>query len=138
LTPKRGKWCCWCCSCQRYLPIEVFRSNPNNRSGVDSWCWPCHARAVRAWRAKNGPEYNAKRRREYREKHPLPTRYCAVCDRPMMRPANVVVCGEECRRERKRAAAATSSEGQRRAKHCLWLHRRVASLTTRAYDLPDG
>src|SRR5215208_819293 len=98
MTPKTGKWCC---SCQRYLPVEVFRSNPNNRSGVDSWCRPCHARAVRAWRAKNGPEYNAQRRGEYREANPLPTRPCAICGKLMTKRPNALVCGEECRRQRK-------------------------------------
>ena len=94
----------WCCGCRRWLPIEAFRPNPNNRNGIDSWCKPCHAEAVRKWREKN-PEaveaYNAARRREYREANPLTTRACAVCEKPMTRPGNVLVCGEDCRRQRK-------------------------------------
>ena len=91
----------WCCSCQQWLPVEAFRPNPNNLNGIDSWCKPCHAEAVREWRAKNGAEYNAKRRREYREANPLSTRPCVVCGRSMTKPANTLVCGEECRRQRK-------------------------------------
>jgi hypothetical protein len=53
------------------------------------------------WREKNGAEYNARRRREYREANPLSTRPCVVCGRPMTRPANTLVCGKECRRQRK-------------------------------------
>jgi hypothetical protein len=97
-TPIRGKWCC---SCRQWLTVEAFRPNPNNRNGIDSWCRPCHAKAVREWRAKNGVEYNAKRRREYRQAHPLATRPCVVCGKPMTRPANVLVCSRECRRKRK-------------------------------------
>jgi 5-methylcytosine-specific restriction endonuclease McrA len=97
-SPIKGKWCC---SCRQWLTVEAFRPNPNNRNGIDSWCRPCHAKAVREWRVKNGVKYNAKRRREYREAYPLVTRPCVVCGKPMRRPANVLVCGHECRRQRK-------------------------------------
>jgi hypothetical protein len=108
VTAIKGKWCC---SCREWLPIDAFRPNPNNRNGIDSWCRPCHAKAVREWRAKNGVEYNAKRRREYREAHPLARRLCAVCGEPMVRPANVIVCGDECRRQRKRERDRTRRAG---------------------------
>ena len=91
----------WCCSCRQWLPVEAFRPNPNNRNGIDSWCRACHADAVRNWREKNGAEYNARRRREYREANPLTTRPCAVCGRPMTKSANTLVCGAVCRRQRK-------------------------------------
>lgn len=110
LTAKTGKWCC---SCQQYLPIEAFRPNPNNRNGIDSWCRPCHADAVRAWRARNGAEYNERRRQRYGDEHPLTTRPCAVCGEPMARPANVLVCGQECRRQRKREQRRTLASRDR-------------------------
>jgi hypothetical protein len=102
LSSRRDKWCC---SCQQWLPIEAFTANPNNRNRIDSWCRPFHAEAAREWRVKNRnyvEAYNAKRRVEYRGDHPLATRPCAVCKRPMTRPANVLVCSSECRRQRKR------------------------------------
>ena len=108
LSAKRGKWCR---SCRQWLPLEAFRPNPNNRNGIDSWCRPCHAKAVREWRAKNGPEYNARRRREYRDAHPLQKRPCVVCGKAMTKRPDALVCGKECRRQRKieqrRAARAS-------------------------------
>lgn len=59
---------------------------------------------MREWRAKNPDyleRYNADRRAEYREANPPATRPCAVCGRPMLKPANTLVCGKECRRQRK-------------------------------------
>jgi len=94
----------WCCRCRQWLPLEAFRPNPNLRSGIDSWCRPCHANAVREWRERN-PEYiaalNERRRREYREAHPRPTRPCVVCGRDFSGRPDALVCGEECRRQRK-------------------------------------
>lgn len=102
----KGKWCC---GCRKWRPIEDFRPNPNNSNGIDSWCRPCHAQAVREWRERN-PDYiaamNAKRRQEYREAHPLPTRPCVVCGKPFIGRVDALVCGEECRRQRKREQRA--------------------------------
>lgn len=64
----------------------------------------CHAAAVREWRDKN-PEavaqYNERRREEYRAAHPPRERPCVVCGRSMTKRPNALVCGEECRRQRK-------------------------------------
>jgi hypothetical protein len=93
----------WCCRCRQWLSLEAFRPRAEPTS-VESWCRDCHAKANREWRAKN-PEhverYNAERRAEYRKANPLTTRPCVVCGRPMTRPANALVCGEDCRRQRK-------------------------------------
>ena len=82
-SPITGKWCC---SCRQWLPVDAFRPNSNTTNGLDSWCRSCHAEAVRQWRAKNPDyleRYNARRRAEYRDEHPLTTRPCVVCGRPM-------------------------------------------------------
>ena len=94
----------WCCKCRQWLPAEHFRENPNLRGGLDSWCRACHAQAVREWRERNPEhivEYNGRRRREYRDAHPLTTRPCAVCGKSMTKRPDALVCGEECRRLRK-------------------------------------
>ena len=94
----------WCCRCQQWLSPEAFRLNPNNSSGLDSWCRACRAEAVREWRAKNRDyleTYNERRRAEYRAEHPLPTRPCAVCGRLMTKRPNALVCDERCRNQRK-------------------------------------
>jgi hypothetical protein len=97
----RGKWCC---GCQKWLPAEGFRPNTRYRNGLSSWCIRCHAEAVKDWREKN-PEaverYNAERRREYREAHPLTTRPCVVCGEPFSGRPDALVCGQKCRRQRK-------------------------------------
>jgi hypothetical protein len=97
----RGKWCC---SCRSWLPAEAFRPSHRYRGGLDSWCKSCHAKAVAEWRAKN-PEhierYNAVRRREYREAHPLPSRPCIVCGEAFSGRPDALVCSEGCRRRRK-------------------------------------
>jgi hypothetical protein len=97
----RGKWCC---SCRSWLPAEAFRPSHRYRGGLDSWCKGCHARAVRDWRDKN-PEaverYNAERRAEYRAAHPRPLRPCAVCGQLFEGRPDALVCGEQCRCERK-------------------------------------
>jgi hypothetical protein len=93
----------WCCRCQRFLPVESFRPNPDVVGGVDSWCRPCHAEATREWRAKNREyvdNYNEERRREYREAHPLPTRPCVVCGEPFTGRRDALVCSERCRNRR--------------------------------------
>jgi hypothetical protein len=59
---------------------------------------------VRKWRKRN-PEYiaalNKKRREEYRASHPPRERPCVVCGRPMTKRPNAIVCGLDCRRQRK-------------------------------------
>jgi predicted nucleic acid-binding Zn ribbon protein len=99
-------------------------SNPNLRSGLDSWCRRCHAEAVREWRLKN-PEhverYDAQRRAEYRAEHPLPTRPCVVCGMPFAGRPDALVCGEDCRRlrkiEQRRALRETAGRARRDALH---------------------
>jgi hypothetical protein len=44
--------------------------------------------------------YNAERRRDYREAHPLPTRPCVVCGKLTTKRPNALVCSAECRRLR--------------------------------------
>jgi len=93
----------WCCRCRQWLPLEDFRPRLN-LGGVESWCRRCHADANRRWREKNSnavDAYNARRRAEYREAHPLPTRRCIVCRKEMTKRPNALVCGRECRRQRK-------------------------------------
>jgi hypothetical protein len=97
----RGKWCC---SCRSWLPVEAFRPSHRYRGGLDTWCKACHAQANRDWRERN-PEavaaYNAARRREYREAHPLPSRPCVVCGEPFNGRPDALVCDPECRQQRK-------------------------------------
>jgi hypothetical protein len=93
----------WCPSCRRWLRVEAFRPNPNLRDGIDSWYRACHAQANRDWREKNPDAvaaYNAERRRDYREAHPLPTRPCVVCGKLTTKRPNALVCSAECRRLR--------------------------------------
>jgi len=40
-----------CAKCRQWLHVREFRANPALRSGLDSWCRPCHRAATRAWRA---------------------------------------------------------------------------------------
>ena len=94
----------WCCKCRQWLLADHFRPNSNLRGGLDSWCRACHAQAVREWRERNAEhiaEYNARRRWEYREAHPLQTRPCIVCGGPMTKRPEELVCSGECRRMRK-------------------------------------
>jgi hypothetical protein len=81
-----------------YAPVvEVFlmdRPEPVRLSQVETHRDPEYPWALLL------PEMKGERV-EYRAEHPLSTRPCAICKRPMTRPANVVVCGDECRRERK-------------------------------------
>jgi hypothetical protein len=94
----------WCCACRSWLPAEAFRANSQYNTGYDPWCKACHAKATREWRARN-PEhlerYNADRRREYREAHPLPTRPCVVCGKSFSGRPDALVCRPECRQQRK-------------------------------------
>jgi predicted nucleic acid-binding Zn ribbon protein len=86
------------------LPAEAFRRNPRNRDGLDSWCRRCHAEATREWRAANPEhiaEYNERRRAEYAAEHPRTSRPCIVCGKPFSKRADALVCGEDCRKQRK-------------------------------------
>jgi len=38
---------------------------------------------------------------EYREAHPLPSRPCVVCGKPFSGRPDALVCGPECRQQRK-------------------------------------
>jgi predicted nucleic acid-binding Zn ribbon protein len=101
VTPITGKWCC---RCRRWLPADAFLPDSRLLSGLNSWCRSCHADANREWREKY-PEhvelYNAKRRAEYRAAHPRKLRPCVVCGEPFTSRPNALVCGENCRRQRK-------------------------------------
>jgi hypothetical protein len=77
--------------------------------GRSSRCRGCHREATRDWWERNRDEINAARRKEYREKHPLPVRRCIVCGKSFNKRPNALVCGERCRNRRKyeqRRAAA--------------------------------
>jgi hypothetical protein len=94
----------WCTACAQWLPLERFGPNPELRSGYSSWCRRCHAEKTRQWREANPEylaEYNARRRIEYREAHPLPTRACVVCGELFTKRADALVCSERCRNRRK-------------------------------------
>jgi hypothetical protein len=41
-----------CACCRQFLPLETFSPKALARSGLDSWCRPCRAENLRAWRAK--------------------------------------------------------------------------------------
>ena len=101
MKTRTGKWCP---SCKQWLTVKDFRPNPDLRHGIDSWCRECHKNAMREWRARNREyidAYNAQRRAEYRAEHPLPTRPCVVCGESFTGRPNALVCGPECRRQRK-------------------------------------
>jgi hypothetical protein len=51
-----------CAKCRERLPLSDFRANARVRSGLDSWCIPCHRVATRESRAKHRVKYNAARR----------------------------------------------------------------------------
>jgi hypothetical protein len=94
----------WCTSCQEWLALERFGPREELRSGLDSWCRCCRADRTRQWRDANPEylaEYNARRRGEYRDAHPVPTRACVVCGRLHSRQPKALVCSEACRNRRK-------------------------------------
>jgi hypothetical protein len=41
-----------CTRCSQTLPLDSFAPKPKLSSGFDSWCRPCRAENLRAWRAK--------------------------------------------------------------------------------------
>jgi hypothetical protein len=93
-----------CTRCHRWKPLEAFHPNPRLRTGLQSWCKECQLEATRQWRAENREyieNYNATRRAAYRAEHPLEERTCVVCGRPFTKRPDALVCGEECRRQRK-------------------------------------
>jgi hypothetical protein len=95
----------WCCGCQTWKQPEDFPPNVRMRNGLASHCRACNSRAAKRWREKNRDyvqQRNAERRAEYREAHPLPTRPCAVCEKPFTGRPDALVCSKDCRRERKR------------------------------------
>jgi hypothetical protein len=91
----------FCRNCSSWLPLESFPPNERMHFGRHSWCRDCAREATRDWRRRNRKQINEQRRREYREAHPLQTRPCVVCGRPMTKPTNTLVCGEDCRRQRR-------------------------------------
>jgi hypothetical protein len=100
-----------CSNCSRWLPLEEFPANRRMHLGVSSHCRRCQRAATKDWRNRSRERINAERREEYRREHPLPSRQCVVCGRPFTKRPDALVCGEECRRERKREQRA----GHRRA-----------------------
>jgi hypothetical protein len=88
----------WCCSCLDWRPAEEFRDE------VVGKCKKCVSAAARAWRELNPEavaEYNERRRIEYRDAHPLPTRPCAVCGELFSKRPDALVCSPACREKRK-------------------------------------
>jgi hypothetical protein len=101
LRANSGKWCT---ACQQWLPLERFGPRPDLRSGLDSWCRRCRTYRTRQWREANPEylrEYNERRRAEYRDAHPVPTRPCVVCGELHSRQPRALVCSERCRNRRK-------------------------------------
>jgi predicted nucleic acid-binding Zn ribbon protein len=90
-----------CPNCSDWLPLEAFSSNRRAHLGRSSWCRDCARAATRDWRERNRNQENAQRRQRYRDDHPLIERPCVVCGRPFAKRPDAIVCGEECRRERK-------------------------------------
>jgi predicted nucleic acid-binding Zn ribbon protein len=98
-----------CSSCSRILPLEEFPLNRRMHLGRSSHCRECARAATRDWRERNREAVNAERRTAYRAEHPLPERTCAVCGRSFTKRPDAVVCGEECRRQRKREQRKTAA-----------------------------
>jgi predicted nucleic acid-binding Zn ribbon protein len=71
-----------------------------------------------AWAGRRD-ELNARRRADYRAEHPLPTRPCVVCGENFSGRPDALVCGPECRRQRK-------LEQRRRYHSAKWSPGRIA------------
>lgn len=54
-----------CAQCKQWLHAREFRPMTHLRSGLDSWCRPCHRAANREWRAVNAVALNIRRRAAY-------------------------------------------------------------------------
>jgi predicted nucleic acid-binding Zn ribbon protein len=91
----------FCRNCSRWVSLEDFPLNRRMHLGRGSWCRECHRAANKDWRRRDRERVNAKRRAEYRAAHPRPTRACLVCGRDFSGRPDALVCGEECRRQRK-------------------------------------
>jgi hypothetical protein len=91
----------FCSKCGDWLPLEEFPRNRRMYLGVSSRCRECHREATRDWRERNRERVNAERRAAYREEHPRVERDCVQCGRPFEGRPDALVCGEDCRRERK-------------------------------------
>jgi predicted nucleic acid-binding Zn ribbon protein len=91
-----------CSKCGRWLPVEAFPLNRSAFRGRGSRCRECAREATRDWRTRNRERENAERRARYRREHPLPERPCVVCGSIFQGRPDAIVCGPECRRERKR------------------------------------
>jgi hypothetical protein len=90
-----------CARCDEWKPLDAFRPNRQNRTGLNSYRRVCARAATQDWRRRNREQIKAQRRREYREAHPLPTRSCSVCSQPFTGRPDRIVCGDECRERRK-------------------------------------
>lgn len=89
------------CSLLLVVSLEEFPRNRRAHMGRSSRCRECHRQAVRDWRERNRDRENAERRAAYREAHPLSSRACVVCGQEFVHRPDAIVCGAECRRERK-------------------------------------
>ena len=101
----------WCTKCLQWVDPEAFAP------GRSSQCRSCHAAAVRAWRVENRDWVNAKRRADYRAEHPLVERDCLQCGQPFVGRPDALVCGAECRQQRKRVLIRERG-GSRRLRTC--------------------
>jgi hypothetical protein len=98
-----------CTKCGLSKPLTDFRPNKKMRDGRSSWCAACATEATRAWREANPDRveiYN-----ESRRKWPMAQRWkrCEECGGSFYverRVDNARVCGQKCRRERRRREAA--------------------------------
>lgn len=89
-----------CSRCEQTLPVADFRANAKLRSGWDSWCRPCRAKANQIWRADH-VEY-VEQANFARRKRPQP-RVCVECGASFLSVRrDRFLCGPTCKAARYR------------------------------------
>jgi hypothetical protein len=64
-----------CARCDEWKPLEAFRPNHRDRTGLNSYCKDCQLERTREWRAEHPDyekNYNEKRRAAYPAKRRRP------------------------------------------------------------------